>query len=225
MNEPRKQESGNALWFILLAVALIAALTATISRSTDTAEQSGNIERFRIQASNIMRHSTSVRQAVENMRLVNVGESQVSFENDFTSADYTNGTCAECVIFSSLGGGIAYMAPRDNWLDDDGTTPPGFGEWEFTGTNSVPGLRSGRPELIMSVGYLREGLCDQINAVLDLPFAPVPIDADGFDQTAFQGTYTSTATINNMTGISSGCFNDTSVDGRGHTFYQVLIER
>ena len=43
-----KNESGNALWFILIAIALLAALTVVVTRSSDTVEQSGDVERQRI---------------------------------------------------------------------------------------------------------------------------------------------------------------------------------
>jgi len=223
------KESGNALWFILLAVALMAALTAIVSRSSDTAEQSGNFERFRIQASDMMRYSANIVQAIDNMRMRGVGESQVSFENYSTSADYTNANaagCADCLVFGSAGGGGSYRIPPEDWLDTSFTGDTNYGEWEFSGTNNIPDIRSANPELIMYMGYLKDGLCAQINIMLNIA-GGVPVDADGFDATAFQGAFAASDTIDGMDGIEVGCFEDGGggSSDRGNVFYQVLVKR
>lgn len=227
MKQGRADESGNVLWFILLAVALLAVLTATISRSTDTSEQSGNVERFRIQASDIMRYSASMRETIDSMRLRGVAENAVSFENDFTSADYTNGTCLDCLVFGSAGGGAYYKTPSADWLDSTSEGSARYREWEFSGTNNVPSISSANPELIMSLGYLRQGLCIQINNMLGIsnPSGVPPVDGDGLDDTAFQGSFVATDTIDNMDRFEAGCFEDGSSGGRDFTFYQVLIKR
>ncbi|MCB9990939.1 MAG: hypothetical protein H6867_06120 [Rhodospirillales bacterium] len=221
MNKNRQNESGNVLWFILLAIALLAALTATISKSSDTTEQNANIERFRIDASDIMRHSASIREAVNSLKLQGISENNISFVNTSTSVDYSNGTCFDCMVFSSSGGGAAYRTPNPSWLDSTHSGDARYGEWEFSGTNDVIGVRSANADLIMYLGYLKENLCTQINTMLRI--AGTPTDA-GFDQTAFTGSFANTADIGNMSGAESGCFEDTSGD-RDFTYYQVLIKR
>ena len=221
MRDNLQNESGNALWFILLAIALLAALTATISRSTDTAEQSGNVERFRIDASDIMRNSASLREAVNSLKLQGISENDISFVNTFTSVDYSNGVCFDCMVFSSSGGGASYRKPNTSWLDSTHSGDTRYGEWEFSGTNDVVGVRSTNADLIMYLGYLKENLCTQINTMLGI--AGIPTDA-GFDQTAFTGTFANTADIGGMNGAESGCFEDTSGD-RDFTYYQVLVKR
>lgn len=218
-------ESGNALWIILLAVALLAALTATISRSTDTAEQSGNFERFRIQASDIMRHASSVRESVNRLRMHGVGENQMSFDvSDLPAGLYTNANCgsSDCLIYGSAGGGVSYREPVADWLDSTHESDPRYGEWEFFGENDIAGVGSASPDLIMALGYLKENLCGQINNMLDI--GATPVDADGFDVTNFQGTFQATGTIDNMNGAEAGCVEDSTGD-RGFMFYQVLVKR
>lgn len=220
MKQTRKNEHGNALWFILLAVALMAALTAVISRSTDTAEQSGNIERFRVQASAIMRYTSNIREAVNTMRLRGIGEGQI----DFTSAGFGGVTCPDCLLYGSAGGGAGYQSPMPDWLDSDHSSDATYGQWEFTGNSRVTDIGSANPELIMFLGYLKFGLCAQINAMLDVP-GGIPEDTDNFDVTAFAGTFddASPETIDNMDGMEAGCFLDTGT--REYTFYQVLVKR
>lgn len=223
----RHPESGNALWFILLAVALLAALTATISRSTDTAEQSGNVERYRIHASAIMRHTASIRENVNTMRLNGFGENEISFDVSFLSPSlYANPNCTaqDCVVYGSAGGGASYLVPSSDWLDADYEGDPGYGEWEFTGANIVNGIGSANADLLMYIGYLQPALCSQINNMLGISNNPFPTDGDNFDTTRFQGVYAAAPqVIDNMDGHESGCFRDE--DGREYTFYQTLIKR
>ena len=224
MSENRDNESGNALWFILLAVALMAVLTMAVSRMSDTTEQNADIERYHIQASGIMRYTAGIKQTVDTMRLRDVSESTMSFENSVTATDYSNANCSggDCLVFGSAGGGAYYKTPDTGWLDSAHSGDARYGEWEFTGTNSVLGMSSARPELIMSISYLNAGLCAEINALLNI--SGVPADADGFDTTAYQGSFAGASAFDNMDDHESGCFQDTGV-GRDYTFYQVLIKR
>ena len=61
----RHNERGNVLWFILLAVALLASITIVLSRSGSTVDQSGDIEQVRIKSGQIMRYA-KVRQNLLN---------------------------------------------------------------------------------------------------------------------------------------------------------------
>jgi len=224
MKQDRRNEQGNVLWFILLAVALLAVLTVTISRSSDTTEQSGNIEQYRIQASDIMRYSAGIAQEIDNMRLRGISENNISFENGVTATDYTNGTCQDCLVFGSAGGGAYYKRPSTDWLNSAHSADSRYSEWEFSGTNIVPGLRSANPELIMYKAYLKQGLCAQINALLGIS-GNIPVDGNGMSVTAYQGSFAASETIDNMDGLEAGCFQDTGASGRDFTFYQVLIKR
>jgi hypothetical protein len=225
-------ENGNALFFILIAVALIAALTAVVTRSSDTAEQSGNIERFRVEASDIMKVAGGMKQAVNNMRLRGTSESELSFNNTFLSATlYTNTNCTngDCAVYG-LGGGQAYKVPARSWLNQNQSASPQFGTWEFSGENHVDNIETTDSELIAYLGHLNRGLCRQINAMLGIPevSGDVPNDADGFTARGFTGGFnddtgdSNYGVINNMSGAETGCFNSAA---RDYTFYQVLIAR
>lgn len=225
------KEAGNALWFILLAVALLGALTAAISRSSDTAEQSGDIERYRIDASNLMRHTASVEAAVNNMLLRGTSENQISFDNAFVSgATYVNPNCStsDCLVYDGAGGGVNYKTISSTILDAASSSEDTFTEWEYSGANDVDGVNTTAPDLIMYLSYVEQGLCRQINRLLKIPeiSGDVPEDSNGFEaDTPFIGSFASSATIDSMDGREVGCFNDSSGGGRNYTYYQVLIKR
>lgn len=225
-----KDESGNALWFILLAIALLAALTVTITRGSDTSEQSGDVERQRVLASDTLRYSKSIEQAIEQMRQRGVSESDVSFENSFVSG-YTNGNCGPgngCRVFHVEGGGIAFRS-ANNLVSGE--------SWLFTGANSVEGAgedgtgatSSFDNELLMMLPDISAGVCGRINA--ELGIAGIPQDTTKADvATKFAGAFPNGQVIENMGGEKTGCFEGFQDDGGGsiagkYYFYHTLIQR
>ncbi len=242
-------QSGNALWFILLAVALLAALTATISRSSDTAEQSGNIERYRIDASDIMRHTNGIKEAVNAMRLRGLSENRISFENNFTTADYTNANaagCSDCLLYGSAGGGASYRVPNSTWLDSAQSGNTHYGDWYIPVQVCVPEIGRGgagcgsdttnNEELIMVLPWVKAGLCSEINSMLGVTTVgdpPPQVTGDAFvaGYPVFTGSLSGEGGeiidgADALEGVEAGCFegNGTPPAGTYH-FYQVLIKR
>lgn len=222
-------ESGNALWFILLAVALLAALTVTITRSSDTTEQSGDIERQRIEGSDIMRYAASIQQAVERMRLNGMSENEISFQNSFLPG-YVNARCGSnaCRIFDARGGGITFSSASSNVSAQS---------WLFTGADSIAGAgedgtgetSSTDNELLIILPGISQGLCNRINT--ELGIAGIPQDAANADvSTKYTGTFPDGRVIENMGGKKTGCFegnlDDSNSDISGtYYFYHTLIQR
>src|SRR5262245_49185529 len=87
----KTSESGSVLWFILIAINLVAGSTGILSRGS--IEQSGDFENRRVQASQIVRYAQSVEAAIEHMTLQGVSENEISFQNSITAINYTNTRC------------------------------------------------------------------------------------------------------------------------------------
>jgi len=224
-----KAESGNALWFILLAIALLAALTVTITRGSDTSEQSGDVERQRVLASDTLRYAKSVEQAIEQMRQRGISESDVSFENNFAGG-YANGNCGgnDCKVFHVEGGGIAFRSANSLVSGN---------AWLFTGADSVEGVgedgtgatSSSDNELLMMLPDISAGVCGRINT--ELGISGIPQDATKADvATKFTGAFPNGQVIENMGGKKTGCFEGFQDDGGGNIagkyyFYHTLIQR
>lgn len=224
-----KNESGNALWFILIAIALLAALTVAITRSSDTTSQNGNVERQRIEGSDIMRYAASIQQAVEQMRLRGLSENEISFENGFVSG-YANPRCTDngCKVFHVEGGGITFQSAGSN-----ASAQP----WLFTGADSVAGVgedgtgetSSEDNELLVILPGISQGLCGRINT--ELGIAGIPQDTANADvATMYTGTFPNGRVVENMGGKKTGCFEGNLDDGGGNIsgtyyFYHTLIQR
>jgi len=224
-----KNESGNAFWFILLAIALLTALTVVISRSSETTEQSGDIERQRIVGSDVMRYAAGIEQAVGQMRLRGASENEISFENSFVSG-YTNTRCGnnDCKVFDVQGGAITFSSAASSVSSNS---------WIFTGANSVSGVgedgtgetSSADNELLIILPGISQELCGRIN--IELGIAGIPQDTTNADvATKYVGTFPDGRVIENMNRAKSGCFegnlDDSGTDISGtYYFYHTLIER
>lgn len=228
-------QNGNVLWFILLAIALMGALTMVLSRSGSSVDQAGDIEQVRIKAGQIMRYGKSIEAAVQNMILSGISENDISFENSTTSTDYTNSNCGNtsCRLFHVGGAGLSYKAPPSG--ANDGS------EWIFTAANNVgttsdpigtTAARTGN-DLVMLMPEANTTLCTQINRELGVGTAgTIPEDATGVVTTEFTGSYPNSLNIIDgdstpfeLDGHAAGCFTDTNADPDVTYFYYVLLAR
>ena len=106
-----RYSKGNAFIFVLLGVALFAALAFTVSRSmrsdTTTAFSGRQIE---LVASDILSYAASVARAVDRTRQNGCSENDISFENT-ADADYAvAGAEDRCKVFGR-GGGLSWQDP------------------------------------------------------------------------------------------------------------------
>ena len=234
-------QKGNALFFILIAVVLLGLLTMVLSRGGSKVEQSGDFERNRILAGQILRYAKSIETAVQEMKFRDISENDISFENPDTATDYTNANCDAagdrsypgCLLFDVEGAGLTYRNfPNAN----DGS------DWIFTGANNV-GTTAGPigstadgtgNDIIMLLPNANDSLCIQINRDLDVGTAgTLPVETTGIATTAFTGAFPTGGPtlldgdptpfeLNNQT---AGCFIDENPDPDVTYFYYVILAR
>lgn len=215
----KHQEQGSAIWFILLAVALLAALTMTMTRSSDTVEQSGDAERARILASDLMRYTGGIKAAIDRMLTSGISEGDLCFHaagwgnNDYNGASCTNPANQ---IFGA--GGSALTFRTFDFASD----------WRIFGSHAVLNLETAAPELIIEA-RVSGAICREINHMLNIanPAGDAPVDT-AQNITPFTGAYTLAGgdyTIGNdapeLAGKEAGC----RKEGSSYYFYQVLIKR
>ena len=248
-------EAGNAFWIILLAIALLVALTVTVTRSNESSQETGNRDRNRIMATDILRQAKSIQQAIDQLRLNGVAENQISFDNSVV-AGYSNIRCGDstlntdddtCKVFHQRGTGLTYKIPPAEWLDKDKNTETLYGEWYFFGTACVPGIGTGdagcdstdsATDLIISLPWIKEDLCLEINRMVGVenlsgPVKPPLLAGSAYTgaMTKFAGTFTATSEIDTVasafTERQSGCFQSPAGadPDGGFHFYHVLIAR
>ncbi len=227
----RRHESGNVLYYIMLAIVLLAALSLAISRGGRGSIQSLTGDRERLLATEIMGFGDLVSKATSQLRLRGVSFSQLSYAADGLAGGYgVYGAAPESEIFNPSGGAITYKPPPD-----DAMTAPG--NYIFTAANEIKqvGTTCGTDacaDLIMLGGPLQPGVCTSINSLLhiDNPSGDAPVDTEADITTLFAGGATPySKTIGDdsgsagLTGHTSGCFKDDA--SGGYYFYQVLQPR
>lgn len=234
-DENTPNERGNVLWFIMIGIALLAAITMVISRGSSSVDQAGDYEQNSVQASQLMRYAKSIETAVQEMKLNGISENDISFENSLTTTDYTNSNCgiSDCLLFYVDGAGLEYR----NFSSLQSTA----GDWIFTGANNVgttanpvgTTAASSGNDLLMLLPNVKSAVCTHINRTLGVGTAgTLPTETTGIATTAFTGAYAGGGptildgdpTPFELDGKRSGCFIDANDSDKVY-FYHVLLAR
>ena len=226
------KESGNVLFFILIAVGLLAALSFVVAQGNRGGADVLGAERARLLAGEIIEFSTAVGHATSQVRLRGYLADEVSFEAP-GAALYANTNCSsdDCKVFHISGGGVNFSQPPTEAM---AVTPVPDNQWHIYGDNEILNVGStcGTSEcsdVILVVDELRKEVCQQINDLLDIahPMSEPPTDGN-LGEAAFTGTFGFTNVIGDtdsqLAGRKAGCFLK-STSPTEYVFYQVLIER
>lgn len=242
-NQRKSLQRGNVLFMILIAIALFAAFTAAVTQSNSGGgggEQSGF---YAISATQIMRYGSTVKSAVDSLRQRGISESDISFANATITGYGTVDTNPKGEVFHVSGGGITYEVPNENWFDGAYSNQTGYGEWIFTGVNSLNNVgtwnetdggctQNDCTELLLILPYVREEICKEI--IKSLSLNEIEQDNASFGFTKFNGSFSyahqivgDTIAFNGtLPGQFQACVEGDSAptDGSYH-YYQVLIAR
>ena len=235
-------QSGNVIFYILIAVALLAALSYSVTQSGRGGVGNISKDKAALHASEIIAYGNTLAQAVSQIRLRGYKDTEISLENSIISG-YTNANCTddECKIFHVSGGGVHYMEPKTDWLDSSFSAKSNYGDITFSGgscTESTTCHTDGldNEDLILFFPYMKKEICLALNDKLNVsnPSDDAPIDAacSGAGTGAkFTGTYANTLALKDSAGNlnrTAGCFRHdggcATISGSYH-YYQVLIER
>ncbi len=215
---PLQNENGNVLWFILIAIVLLGALTMTLNRGGTGVEQSGSREQGIIKASEMMRYAKSIEAGVQQLILYGCSENEISFENSVISGyENTNAPSNNsCHIFDVNGAGLTARDLSSSVIANSKGT-------FFSSDLDVTDIGTGATELSMLVG-ISSSLCDEINDENGIG-SDIATTID--DWTEFDGSYAGNwlidgAQATNLIGESTGCL---TMDGGEYVFYQILLAR
>ena len=225
---------GNALFLILIAVALFAALSYAVTQS---GRGGGSVDRetAALSASQAVQFVSSLEQAVTRMKITS-GCADTDFNFDDAALTGYNNTTApsdeSCDLFSAAGGGLTYQSPPAGLNDGS--------EWVFTGMTNVLGVGTdgetdpATHELIAMLFNVTPEACREINSRVGLGNTII-IDRNAIDETPFVGTYTNVDSIAGPTasttcsaqplcGYYNACFQESNV-GQRIVYYHVLLAR
>mgnify|MGYP006267247151 CR=1 FL=1 len=232
--EYRRSERGNALFLILIAVALFAALSYAITQSVSGGGSDSTSEQNTVNAAALTSFPTTVKTGITRMTLGGASLNAL----DFDRAGGGNGSDdSENDVFGNDGtgtdGGLTFLPPAQPAAVTDGF-------WFFSGAHAIDGIGGTEAELIMATQLSSLEICNIINENLygdsdgitnndDSDFAP-PADAataDGADDTSAAAFYPASGSVNDigevtnsdLSGQPAACLEDGSDN---YYFYYVL---
>lgn len=167
----QKTDSGNAMIYVLIVVALFAALSFVLSRNSGTDEQQTlSAEKINIYASQIIQVSNQFKQGVDQVLYANDAMGTptqtpmdlLNFclpgEVCFTSAPLYNN------IFHPEGGGMIRPVLQADSVNEVSNDPaPG---WYVGRFNNVEWTDSAADDVILAAHQIREDVCARINELL-----------------------------------------------------------
>lgn len=218
-----RKTTGNALLFVLIAVALFSALVFTMTRGNRTHGMNTE-ENAALQAQQVASYAAKLSHAVETVMLQNgCLQSEVSFENNIVSG-YDNGAVAKCKVFDPAGGAMVFDTPPAPAVDTAAATDAGSslaGRYFIAGNIAVNNAGTSSADLVFVMPWVTEIVCKALNQ-LTKNDSSIPADAGtSFDDTKFQGVYAEDFTLDTGTGLQNGCYSGSG----GYHFYYVLLAR
>ncbi len=247
-------QSGSVIVWILVAVALFAALNYAVSYSSRSGGAQISSEQAKLAATEILDYGHAIRNAVQTLQINGCNDTEISFDQAIVSG-YSNPNSPSdnsCHVFHPNGGGLSYQALQDDWLDGLATSQAAthYGTWYTNGGAWITGLGidgSGSAcatavqdcrELLTGVPFIKEEICKEINKKLDwgtdsngTPYKDTGTSYGASPSLFFDGAYDNelhmgTATPSNYSSIMAGCIEgDTSPASGTYSFFQVLIVR
>lgn len=233
------RQNGNALFLILIAVALFAALSYAVT-SSGRGSASVTKEKNVIEAARIIDQAGLVEQTISRLRLINgCSDTQISFENTVVTG-YTNGSAPadrKCHVFDPAGGALG-------WPDIPAATNTAL-PYLFTGSVIMKNIGTGvfppapptadGVELAMFLPINSLELCLELNRKLGLPVTSLGVDWS--PNIKFAGAYSVSnlfpddgGTVTPFYGARSGCLQTYAgyyplTSGASWFFFHVLIAR
>lgn len=226
--------AGNALFIILLAIAMLGMLTAVVTQMTGSNMKAPDTERLGLKVSDVIQYAESLKTGVERVYLHNRrSESDIRFAHPDLDAAYGNPNTLdpEQMVFHTLGGGVDYRNPPAGV--NDGTP------WFFTGSSCIPMIGTGTAtnctsagtsasDLLVILPNITEAFCTALRKTLGMS-GSIPADtgtAYDISDEHFDGSFAASHAIANLDGQSQGCFEgDTTPASGTYHFYKVLLAR
>lgn len=208
----RNRQNGNALFLILIAVILFAALSYAITQSNRSGGDPGK-ETNLIASTTVMQYADAVKTAMTKMR-VRGATNQL----DFISPDTPtfDDPPVTYKVFHPNGGGAVWQNVDPNTVELDGSGVP-LGSWVFRTDTAVAGLAVGNT-YVAFLTHVRKSVCETINEQLGGSRAIPNVGMDIGSATA-----NPTLTGTGIDGQFAKCVETTDVPAE-YLYYNVLVE-
>jgi len=188
---PRTAERGNALVYVLIAIALFAALSMTLGRQTGT-DEAGHLsdERAALHATDIINYAVQVKSAVDQMIFTGSEVDDLDFtlptDAAFNTAPHIH------KVYHPEGGGLTPARIPEGAIDQNITDPPAG--WYLGRFNNVEWTETTAMDVILVAYQIKADVCAKINEKVN-GSATIPQMGDSIHETMIDdNNYTGTNT-------------------------------
>lgn len=155
---------GNALFIILIAVALFGALSYAVTESSRMGGTSTQKEELMLTTSRIMQFGDNLRLAILQMQLDGIAQADIELYDGDQDTICTTGT--NC-LFAPEGGQQNVMSLPD-YVDKDEARVAYFEWYEISDGFAIPTINNGDPVLAFFIMNVSEETCLDVNQRLGL---------------------------------------------------------
>ncbi len=161
MTTKTQTESGNALIYVLIAIALFAALNFALSRQSDTSEAgSMPAERAELYATQLISYAGQVKSVLDQMMFTGTDVDEMDFMLPNEDATFNDPPYIH-KIYHPEGGGLNPGVLPVEVIDQDNTNPPAG--WYLGSFNDVEWSRSTNNDVILTAHQISRQVCANIN--------------------------------------------------------------
>ena len=174
----RLYQSGNAMIYVLIALALFGALTLTLSEQNDQADSDDlNQELVELYAGNLIEYAASAQNVIDQMIITGSTIDNIDFINPSSAGFNTAPNIHK--VYHPAGGGLNYKG--DDYLDEYWEAATERGWQHMTGQN-VEWTSTTATDIMFSFMDLDQAICESINETLTgstaIPALDTGVDLD-----------------------------------------------
>ena len=155
----KTDEQGNAMIYILIALALFGFLTVALSRQNDQADgQDLTDEQVQLYANELIQYTVAAEHVIDQMLATGSEVDDLVFLNP-GSAGFDTGSHIH-KVFHPLGGGLNYQATYSEEIENSAGSGHG---WYFDNLGDVEWTETTGDDVILSALEIKESVCEEIN--------------------------------------------------------------
>lgn len=169
IDQRTNSQSGNAMVYVLIIVALFAAINFIISRQTDTSETNVvDEQKIDFYATQILNYAAQARESVERMTITGTEIDDLTFflpeDADFdTEVTYAHVD----KVYHQLGGGLTEITlPPELAAPPGGTESTPAAGWYLGRFNNVEWTDSAANDVILVAYRIPQAVCERINEMI-----------------------------------------------------------
>lgn len=226
----RKKERGNALIYVLLAVALFAALTFMLSRGGEEGDSTLSDEKAELYATQLISYAAQAKSAVDQMLFSGSYIDDLSFVSPSDSGTFESGSNIH-KVYHPEGGGLS-LASLPGAVVSQNISDPAAG-WYMGSFNNVDWTDSSSNDVILVAYQISSSVCAKINEKIN-GSTTIPQMNDSIKEVMIDDAhYTAGTNTELTTGTSEICEECNSVaslcvqneDGNAYGFYTIIADQ